>query len=232
MKNKKKDNKNVSIIASIVAVALIIMLSAGGTYAYWTWISNTASGSNQRTDYNLIIASPSFTITGTNVTGKLAAPTSTCYNASYTLAGRATVVANNVTDIQMQASLTLSAKLTSSTGTASSADLTHVHWAIHEVTASTTAFAAANCSTATANGAAHTTGTFTTAALSANTNYTTTVNFTVPANTSTTKYYQLYVWIDSGYTHQNVGSVQSDPLQDMQVYLTFSNTSTFAQVQS
>lgn len=230
---ENKNNRKVNIIVSIVAVALIIMLSAGGTYAYWTWISDTSVGSNQRTEIGeLIISSPSFTITGNNVTGKLAAPTSTCYSSSYTLAGRATVEADNVSSLPMKVTLTLKAKLTASTGTASSADLTHVHWAIKEVAGSTTAFAAANCSTATANSASYTTGTFTTAALSANTDYTTTITYNVAANTNSTKYYQLYVWIDSGYTHQNVGNVQSDPLQDMKVYLTFSDASKFEQIQS
>ena len=41
---KKKNNKN--LILSIVAVTLIAALVVGGTYAYWTWVSNTAQRTN------------------------------------------------------------------------------------------------------------------------------------------------------------------------------------------
>ena len=224
---KKKDNNTRNIAIAIVAVAMIIGLVGGGTYAYWTWITNTS----QRTSYNLIVASPTFKITGTNVTGKVLAPTASCYNSNYTLAGRATVEATNNTSVKMRASLTLQARITASTGSLSSANLTHLHWAIKEVATNTTAFAAANC--AGTNGTGFTTGTFTTAATTANTDYTTTVTFDVNAGANATKYYQLYVWIDSTYNHQNTGSEQTDPMQNMTVLLTFSkDNSKFSQVES
>ena len=42
-----KDNSNrKTLIMSIIAVALIAALVSGGTYAYWTWVSNTDQKTN------------------------------------------------------------------------------------------------------------------------------------------------------------------------------------------
>lgn len=236
--NNKNSNRNTIIIA-IVAVALIAAITAGGTYAYWTWRSNTAQITNIIQDgssNSFVIAKPGLTITGNNATGKIIAPTATCYNSNYTLAGRATVEANNNTGIASTVTLKVKAKVVLSQSFSSTTErdnaLTHLHFAIKKVNAADTAFSASNCTGT--NGAEFYTATFpssTVVASNANpVEYSTAViTYDVPANTSYTYYYQVYVWLDSGYTHENVGNVQSDPFQDMTVLLSFSETSTLAQ---
>ncbi len=242
MEKENRNNNKTAILVAIIAVVAIVALTGGGTYAYWTWRSSTESGNSQRTDIiqngganDFVIAKPSFTITGTNATGKIIAPTASCYNSKYTLAGRATVSAVNNTGITMKATLTLKAKITLSQNFASNSErdaaLAHLHFAVKKVAADNTAFAAGNC--AGTNGAEFYKADFTSAAIASNpVDYTTTLTFNVSPSSNVTNYYQVYVWLDSTYTHENVGNVQSDPFQDMTVLVSFSESSTFAQVTS
>ena len=231
MKKENKNSNTKNLIIAVAAVAVIVASVVGGTFAWWSWTSNSANA-NENTAINFTIATPTFKITGTNVTGKTLAPTNVCYGSGYTLTGRATVVATNNTTTQMETSFVLSGKLTPVSGrTLSADDKSHIHWAIKQVDANNTDFSADNCTGT--NSATFATGTFSSVGTSA-TNITTPITYTVNAGVSNdTKYYQLYVWIDSGYKFTNVGSgTVTDPMQDMTVLLTFSNTSKFEQVQS
>ena len=234
MENKTKNNNAKVLVLTILAVVMIGALVASGTYAWWTWTSNSANAS-ENTLVNFTVAdssaSLSLKITGTNVNGKVVAPVATCYGDGYTLTGRATAVAVNENPIAAKTTFVLSAKLTPSSGSLSSEAKGHLHWAIKEVNASDTAFSADNC--AGTNSGTFSTGTFSSVGTSA-TNLTTTITYDVAANTTTsspsTKYYQIYVWLDSGYNYTNVGSgTVSDPMQDATIWLTFSNTSKIEQ---
>ena len=236
MENNNKTNNTKSIIIAVIAVVMIAAVAAGGTYAWWSWSSNSANAS-ENTEINFSISTPTFKITGTNVNGKTLAPTPVCYTATstaegygYTLTGRATAVANNNTTTTMATTFVLSATLTPVSGrTLTTAQKSHLHWAIAQVSASDTAFATSYCN-GSSNTATFTTGTFENVGTSA-TNLSTTITYDVPANTANhTKYYQLYVWLDSGYNVTNtVSGAVTDPMQDATVLLTFSTTSKLEQ---
>ena len=154
---------------------------------------------------------------------------STDYGYGYTLTGRATAEAVNNGPIDATVTFVLSASLNPASGRSfASGDKSHLHWAIKEVADSTTAFAAGNCTGT--NGATFATGDFSNVGTSA-TNINIPITYDVPANTpSHTKNYQIYVWLDSGYSYTNTGSGSvTDPMQDATVMLTFSNTSKIEQ---
>lgn len=235
MNNNKKSNNTKSVIIAVLAVVMIAAVAAGGTYAWWSWSSNSANAA-ENTEINFSISTPTFKITGTNITGKTLAPTPVCYTATstaegygYTLTGKATAVATNNTTTAMKTTFVLSAKLTPVSGRTLSTDAKkHLHWAIKEV-GSSDGYAVGNCNGST-NSATFATGTFENVGTTA-TDISTTITYDVPANTTNhTKYYQLYVWLDSTYSYTNTGSgVVSDPMQDATVLLTFSTTSKLEQ---
>jgi len=233
---EKNKNNIKTLFLAIVAVLFIGALVGGGTYAYWTWQTNET----QRTAVSFTISRPGFTIVGDNISSNTLVPTTSCYytNASYsqhTLAGRATVTAENNTSLPMRATITLKGALKPVSGrtlpTSGSNSAANIHWAIKEVASATTGFAAANC-TGTA-GSAYATGTFSGITPNATTltyvDIPTSITFDVPAGQTTPKYYQVYVWIDSAYTHTNYGSTNTDPMQGLTIALTFSETSEFTQ---
>ncbi len=232
----KKDNNIKSVFLAIVAVLFIGALVGGGTYAYWTWQTNES----QRTAVTFTISKPNFTIVGDNLTSNTLAPTQSCYytQASYsqhTLAGRATVTAVNNTSASMKATITLKGALKPVSGrtlpTSGSNSAANIHWAIKEVASATTGFSAGNC-TGTA-GSTYATGTFAGITPNASTltysDIATSITFNVAPGATGTKYYQVYVWIDSAYTHTNYGNTNDDPMQGLTVALTFSDSSLFTQ---
>lgn len=232
MKKKKTKNNNSTnnIIVAVIAVAMIIALVGGGTYAWWTWTSNV-NNATERTNIanSFTISTPTFKITGNNATGTKLAPISSCYDATYSVASNATAVATNNTSSAMRATIILKATLTPTHGTLSDVQKSHINWVLRQSDTSDTTYNTTKC------GAAESTtlikGTF--EGYTNNTDFSKTITFDVPAGTTTTKYYQIYVWIDSGYSYQNVGSnAVQDPIQDMKVLVTFSTNSSFAQIQS
>ena len=233
----EKNNNVKTMIVAVIAVLMIGIIVAGGTYAWWSWSSNSANAS-ENTFVNFVMETPTFKIVGTNVNGKKLAPTTQCYTATsgnegygYQLAGKATVTAENKTTTPMRTSFVLSAFIKPASGRSfASGDLAHVHWSIKEVAASNDAFSSSNCTGT--QGATFDTGNFSSVGTSA-TNINTTITFDVAAGETATKYYQLYVWLDSGYNYENVGSnTVTDPMQDATVMLTFSTNSKFEQISS
>ena len=179
--------------------------------------------------YKSTIAQPNFNITGTSILSSSLAPTTNCAHSTYALKGNATVTANNPSNVTMTAVITLKGKLTPVSGrTLSSADKGHIHWGIKEVTSATlTTYSQDNC-TISANTPMSATGDFSSVGASY-TDIPTTIEFTVPTGTKT-KYYQIYVWIDSGYEFTNTGTTVTDPMEGLTVDLTFSATSTLSVV--
>jgi len=236
MNKEKKESNLIKIIVAIIAVTSIAVLVGTGTYAYWIWQTNES----QRTNVTFEISRPGFTIIGDNVSSTSLVPTQSCYytNASYsqhTLAGKATVTAVNNTSSLMHATITLKGALKPVSGrtlpTSGSNSAANIHWAIKKVNSASDAFSAANC-TGTA-GTDYATGTFSGITPNASTltyvDIPTSIAFDVSAGQTVPAYYQVYVWIDSAYTHTNYGSTNDDPMQGLTIALTFSESSTFAQ---
>ena len=46
---------------------------------------------------------------------------------------------------------------------------------------------------------------------------------------NTTKKYTLYIWLDDGYTYENIGNTVSDPMQDLKIVVQWSPNSTLIQ---
>lgn len=229
MKTNKKNNDTKKLIMGIVAVVMIILIASGGTYAWWTWSSNTAAGSNERTNATFTVASPTFTITGKNAAGNKLAPITGCYNSAYTLTGNATAVAKNNSSNAMTATIKLKATLTPVSGrTLTDTQKSHIHWAVRQTDSSDTTYTAAKCGES--NSTTFSTGVFT--GYSNGNDINTTITFPVATGATVNKYYQLYVWIDSNYQYKNVGSnAVTDPMQGLTVNLTFSSSSKLTQNQ-
>ena len=98
MKDNKDKNK---LILSIVAVVLVIVLIAGGTFAWWTW--NSANN----TDVKFTIEGGTMTIDGGgNITAQKMVPTASC-NGSYAIVKTVKVNAVNSTNTSMTAKVNL-----------------------------------------------------------------------------------------------------------------------------
>ena len=226
MENNNQTNKdNKKTILVIVAIVMVFIILAGATFAWWQWQSSDAN----KTNVSITITKPGFTIEGDNVTLSTLMPTAGCYStASHTLTGKATVVANNNTSAPMVASITLSGKTSASFA---SSITSHIHWAIKEVSTASDSYSTSNCDGTV--GTTYDTGTFDEESVGTTwTDIATTITFDVASGATVTKYYQVYAWIDSGYTATNTGNTVSDPLQNKTISLTFSNSSTFEQVSS
>ena len=223
---KEKNNSNKKIVISTIIVLIIAILAFGATYAYWTWQSSV----EDKTEVSFTITKPNFTITGTNISSSNLAPTSNCANQIYALKGNATVTAENNTTTPMRASITLNGRLTPVTGrNLSTEDKQHIHWAIKEVESEDlTNYVTANC-TSTVNTTTYATGNFA-AVGTADTDIATTITFDVTAGQTAVKYYQIYAWIDGSYERLTTGSTITDPMQNLNLRLTFSENSTFNQL--
>ncbi len=232
--NNNKNNNAKTLVLAIIAVVAIAVAAAGGTYAWWSWSSNQANA-NENTAINFSMSDPSdmltMSIVGNNINTKTLAPSSVCYGEGYTLASYVTVTTKNLSTVDAKTTFVLSASLTPVSGrTFQTGDTAHLHWAIKEVTSANKAnYAVGNCNGGT-NSTTFNTGTFASVGTSA-TNISTTISYDVAAGTSSdVKYYQLYVWLDSGYNFTNTGSGSvTDPMQDATVMLTFATTSKIEQ---
>lgn len=203
-----KENKN-KIIISVIAVLLIAAIVAGGTYAYWSWTTNTA----QRTYVNFIIPNPvsdgkmSASIAGNGTTTVTSLAPTSCTNSTYAMKKPVAITYKNTGNIP--AKLTVNLKVKSVTAGVSTPDSTALGKLNYALTTSSTSCAA---------GTGNITGTFTGKLTAGSTVLT--LDLDIPANTAEkTVTYYLYVWLDSTYTHQNVGGVNSDPMQNLKFEL-------------
>lgn len=171
MKDNKDKNK---LILSIVAVVLVIVLIAGGTFAWWTW--NSANN----TDVKFTIEGGTMTIDGGgNITAQKMVPTASC-NGSYAIVRTVTVTTVNSTNTSLTAKVNLDL-----TGLPSALKTANMKYFISESSS-------AACTTPT--------GTF---ASSGNSMQIATFNVaaaTTVAETKVTKTYYLYIWLDSAET--------------------------------
>lgn len=204
------DKKN--LIMAIVAVVAITMIAVGGTYAYWTWNSSSA----QKTNVSVTVKGGSLTITGDNVTSTAMRPTNDCDGAA-ALIGTATVTAKNETATAMTATLKLRGSLTAKQGTLNSTNKGKLNWAVVDTTDSTTT---KTCASPDFHG--------TLADVTTDTDFDVTT-VAVAANSTVTKKYAVYVWLDSTYTATNTGSTVSDPMQNLTLSVKWSPASTLVQ---
>ncbi len=226
---------------AIVAVLAIIGVVGGGTYAYWTWISNTA----QRTNVNFTLANNvsslglAASIEGNGSTTAQNLKPTPCTNTSYAIVKTVPITYKNETN--QAASLTAKLSVTSFTWRSSSyvpstANLGSLKWAVRRSAASSATTSNPNtCSSgAVASGSFNTLGTLSGTSLSGTKDLGSfivqhdnsgTLQNTIPANTAeTTVNYYLYIWLDYNYAHENVGGVNSDPMQGLNFTVQWSGT--------
>ena len=126
--NRKK------LLFSILAVLLVAVIVAGGTFAYFQW----TSGVNDRTSVNVTIEAGQITmhIEPDNTVMTNLRPTNSCNNAVAYGDALATIVNN--TGAMAIPSFKLSVKVTKNgTGALSSDDLSHIHYAVVPIETST-----------------------------------------------------------------------------------------------
>lgn len=213
----KKKNQ---LIIAIVSVFLIIVVVAGSTYSYLTWVSNTT----HRTIINFAIADSTQDMYanlegGGSATAQNLAPV-TCASSNYGTYGLKRTMTlkyknNTAQAASIKGTLTITA-WTPAHGTISSEALGKINYRVTE--------SGTNCSQTAVTGMS---GTFPSTITAGSTKLINNVQFlSAPANTTTeqTKTYYLWIWIDSTYAHENVGNVISDPLQDLQFTVQWSGT--------
>ena len=218
--NNKEKNK---LIITIIAVLAIIAIVGGATYAYWTWTTSDT----QKTNVTITVGGGELNITGTNVTNTGMYPTASC-SGSAALKGSATVSAVNQTATNMTATLKIRASLYAAQGTLNEENKGKLKWAIVDTTSTTSK----TCSNPDFSGTFSTVTHATSSDNFPNTTYTdidTGITFTATANTTTTKNYDIYVWLDSTYEYTNEGTIVSDPMQNLSISVKWSPASTLAQ---
>lgn len=187
----KKDNRN--LIISIIAVAMIIILAGGGTYAWLTWRSAN------NTVVNITVAGGTYTLDGGgNITsGKNIAPTDQCNHSTYGIQRTITAKATNETTTNMIAYV----QLNPSTFPTAFKNA-NIKWVLST--------SSSNCTTASNIVAS---GDFSNVVQG--TKFTLT-SFNVPAATTTvlTKTYYLYIWVAESYAVENVGTTVTNSIQD------------------
>ena len=217
-KNQKKNNDNKKILLTLAIVALIIVLIGGATFAYWSWQSNTA----QKTNISVTVLGGELKIVGNNISHTSMYPTTDCDGNAALIGETVTVTAKNDTESPMQAALKIRATLTAKQGTLNTTNKGKLNWSIIEVASATTTPANNACSTnSIANG--------TLASVTSNTDINTGITFIASPLTTTTKYYKLYIWLDSSYEYKNEGNTVSDPMQELQISVKWSPASTLNQ---
>lgn len=187
-KKKEKDNK---IIISIIAVAMIIALVGGGTYAWFRWVSAN------NTVVNITVAGGTYTLDGGGdiTTDKTMVATDECNHSTYAIKRTITANTTNSTSTAMTAKIQLNP-----TTFPTQLKISELKWVL--TTSST------SCTSGIVDS-----GDFSTVA--ENTIFELT-SFTVPAETTTTQTntYYLYIWLDSSYDSLNTGTTVSDPIQN------------------
>ena len=216
--NKKKDNDTKKILITLTIVILIIVIIGGATFAYWTWQSNNAQMTNvsgripERDESGGFV----FNITGGGVSStKTMYPTNDCDGAGAIISGNTTVTAGNPSSTDMTVFLAIRATVTAAQGTLNSTNKGKLNWAIIDTSTSAT------CANPTAQGTLSTAGT--------NTDIDTTIRFTATKESTTTKTYKLFIWLDSSYTFTNYGDTVSDPMQNLTINVGWSPDSVMAQ---
>lgn len=212
-----KENNRVIII--LVIVALIVALIGGATFSYWSWITNNS----QETNVNISVDGATMTIVSDNIISEEIYPTDDCDGENALIGNVATITVENNTNSLMKATLKIRVTLTKNHGSLNEDNREYLKWAVVEIGTSTEIIADNACLI---NNVAS--GTLRSVS-SSNTDIDTGITFIAGANTTTVKYYKLYIWLDSTYTYTNSGSTISDPMQDLTISAKWSPASTLKQ---
>lgn len=216
MKDRKK------LIIAIVAVLIIIVLVGGATFAYWTWVTNTA----QQTNVSFVVNQSDLegemyaTLEGNGTTTATNLKPATC-NGSNAIVKTITIKYLNKTVQAATVSATLSVTAFTARSASylpSSPNLGYLKYAL------TTS---SSCTSNVQKSGSFNGLTFSSTVTPTNLPLTLfTQTFTASANMSAegTQTYYLYIWLDSSYEHQNIGSVNSDPMQGLSFTTQWSGT--------
>lgn len=207
---------NVKVILSIVAVLAIIVIVGGGTYAYWSW----STSEEQRTLVTISVKGATMLIDGGgNIlsSDKTLIP-ATCTDTTNAIQRKIMVSTDNQTNTAMTETLQLDiVNMTVAQGSLTDTQKAKLKWTLVELADESEYNATTwkGCATSTYS------GTFEGYSQGDTLDLKTT---SVAAATSVTKYYELYLWLDSTYEHTNVGSTQSDPMQNLTLNLSWNGT--------
>ncbi len=226
MRNREK------IIISIVLVVAIIALVGGGTYAYWTWVSNSAQQTsvNFNTPQSADSAGLAASIEGNGTASQKMKPTP-CTTSTYAINKTFTITYKNETEHATTLTTILSVTgMTIRSGYApSAANLGYLKWAIRSSAASNASESTPDTCTsgAVASGTFNLSSPITFSGTNASNLPKQLGSFTIPvaAGTEETSVtYYLYIWLDYTYMHENVGNVNNDPMQGINVTTQLSGT--------
>lgn len=240
------NNDTKKIIISIIVVTLIVVLVGGATFAYWSWSSSDAQKTNVTFTVEDLSSSMycDVTISGTGVSTGVATvsnlqPVANCADDALATAGK--IIKNDVVlkcknGTTRDATASLNLNVTTFTLRASayqpeSGDLSSLKWI---TTSGSGVTNASTCdSMATSSGGTFSGLTFISGATTANNlpfelkkGTSAAITQVVPAGTTTETTYtwHLYTWLDDSYTHTNVGTVNSDPMQGLTFKMQWSGT--------
>jgi len=205
---ENKDNKKIAL--TLIVLGIIISFF-GGSLAYWNWETST----EQRTLVSVEVQGATLTIEGENIEHTGMYPTNDCDGPGALIGEVATATAVNGTASDMETIIRIRASLSVNQGTLTSDKKSKLKWAIVDTSTSST------CDNTPYRG--------TLADASTNTDIDTGIRFTATAKETTSKSYRLYVWLDSTYTHTNVGDEVSDPMQDLSISVKYSPASELSQ---
>ena len=150
-KTKKAKNEQQKTIIIAIMILVVVVLISGGTYSWWVWQSASAND----TEVNITIAGlgdsdgqSRLKITGNNVTngntnntnapGIMPISSLNCDTSKYTLVGEATFEARNGTGTDMRVTPRLDINLTTAQGTLNTDAKSNLHWALVDITNTTT----------------------------------------------------------------------------------------------
>lgn len=204
------DNKNKAII-SIIAVLMIIVLVVAGTYSYWSW----ASSNSQKTNISFSVSGDSdkmyANLEGDGLTAVSSLVPAECTSSN---AIKKEVVINYANVTNNNAKITADLNMTSFTSGAlkpTNTQLESLKWTISRSNTSctTNVVKSGNFS-----GFGETIP-----------QVLTNLEINVPANTEAkSETYYLYIWLDSSYSHTNIGNDNTDPMQNLNFKLQWSGT--------
>jgi len=205
---KNNDNKKISL--TLIMLGVIISFF-GGSLAYWNW----ESSEEQRTLVSVQVQGATLTIQGENIEHTGMYPTNDCDGPGALIGEVATATAVNGTNSDMEVILKIRATLSVNQGSLTVDKKDKIKWALVDTSDGTT------CETTPYKGSLRT--------VSSNTDIDTGTRFIATKNATTSKSYRLYVWLDSTYTHTNVGDVVSDPMQELGISVKYSPASELSQ---
>ena len=230
---KDKSNKK-TMIVSIIAVILTVIMVGGATFAYWTWQSNEAENTNisfqirnsSNELYAIINGGEPISSTTVNLL-----PTDDCIGV-YSLQRTISFTYKNATSAHFQITAQLdvtSFNLRETTLELTDDDLSHIHWAI---TTSNDSCTTNSISSGTFEGIEFTNGSISNMTEDDDYGNIYQLNNGTPMitynsgnneyhmnNESTTSNYYVYIWIDEDYNHTNYGNLNDDPMEGFSLIL-------------